>query len=93
MRYAILSGQAKEFEVVKRYLPRNYDCFVWGNDLQIVGLDVAGWTLEDYVIPRLASGMYYAREGRLPMTDEELDQIMCPVCGDSLLWCNYHEED
>jgi hypothetical protein len=28
----------------------------------IAGRDVAGWTLDDYVIPRLASGMYYAEE-------------------------------
>ena len=62
MRYATLKGQAREFEVVKRYLPSNYACFIWGNDLQIVGEDVAGWTLDGYVIPRLASGLYYAKE-------------------------------
>ena len=28
--------------------------------LAVVGIDVAGWTLEDYVIPRLASGMIWA---------------------------------
>lgn len=30
--------------------------------LLIVGVDVAGWTLDDYVIPRLASGGIYAEE-------------------------------
>jgi hypothetical protein len=32
------------------------------------GLDVAGWTLEGYVIPRLASGLHFAREAeRIPV--------------------------
>ena len=28
----------------------------------IAGRDVAGWTLDAYVIPRLASGLYFAAE-------------------------------
>jgi hypothetical protein len=28
----------------------------------IGGRDSCGWTLDDYVIPRLASGMYFAEE-------------------------------
>ena len=28
----------------------------------IGGRDVAGWTLDAYVIPRLASGLYFATE-------------------------------
>lgn len=48
-------------KVIEQYLPRGYrvtgtvDGFV-----QIEGEDFAGWTAQDYVIPRLASGMIYA---------------------------------
>jgi len=51
-------------ETVKRYLPSNYKAYL--NDAEtniiIVGHDVAGWTLDDYVIPRLASGLITAKE-------------------------------
>jgi hypothetical protein len=45
------------------YLPHNYQ--VTGEDDEFVyfaGHDNAGWTLEDYVIPRLHSGLYWAEE-------------------------------
>lgn len=48
---------------VSAYLPSNYH--VSGTDdagVFITGHDNAGWTLDDYVIPRLASGLYFARE-------------------------------
>ena len=61
MRQAIVSGRADELESIRRYLPENYRAFTWGNDVIIVGDDEAGWTLKDYVIPRLASGLYHAR--------------------------------
>lgn len=52
-------------QTVADYLPRNYeavtahapDCGV-----VIVGHDDHGWTLDDYVIPRLASGLIRAYE-------------------------------
>ncbi len=34
--------------------------------IEILGEDVAGWTLDDYVIPRLASGLIGAREEVMP---------------------------
>jgi hypothetical protein len=46
------------------YLPANYEVTsAWLTDdgkhvCVIQGTDNAGWTLEDYVIPRLGSGMY-----------------------------------
>ena len=47
---------------VSRYLPRNYELVAASDgSLTIVGHDVAGWTLE-YVIDRLASGLYFAEE-------------------------------
>ena len=48
---------------VEAYLPRNYQ--VLGETpgaVLIEGTDNAGWTLDDYVIPRLASGLITARE-------------------------------
>lgn len=54
-------------ETVKRYLPDNYVVIYEGNDIDneyviIMGEDVAGWTLDDYVLPRLASGMIFGKE-------------------------------
>jgi hypothetical protein len=49
---------------VSAYLPSAYSAR-WaanGNDIEIVGRDSAGWTLDGYVIPRLASGLIFAKE-------------------------------
>ena len=58
--------------VVARYLPSNYEIVglifpdiadqVLPDIVVIQGTDVAGWTLDDYVIPRLASGLIRAEE-------------------------------
>jgi hypothetical protein len=48
---------------VMAYLPSNYQ--VTGEDDEYVyfeGRDNAGWTLDGYVIPRLASGLIFAEE-------------------------------
>ena len=52
---------------VLAYLPGNYEAaLVTANNLvfgvKISGYDSAGWTLDGYVIPRLASGNMYAEE-------------------------------
>jgi hypothetical protein len=63
MRLAIAAtGKTKE---VAQYLPQNYK--VLGRTCDntgtiIVGVDNAGWTMDDYVIPRLGSGMIYCEE-------------------------------
>jgi len=67
MRAAILKERHDELETIQRYMPGNYDAvgLVFPDDTQfilIVGEDVAGWTMEDYVIPRLASGLHFATE-------------------------------
>lgn len=50
-------------EVVAKYLPSNYRVSEVSDDkIVITGEDDHGWTLDDYVIPRLASGLIYARE-------------------------------
>ena len=51
-------------ERVRAYLPESYK--VAYNSLtkqfMITGKDVAGWTMDDYVIPRLASGLVFIEE-------------------------------
>lgn len=60
MRYALVASDADE---IAAYLPSNYRILgaVDGQTV-IAGRDQAGWTLEGYVIPRLASGLYFATE-------------------------------
>lgn len=69
MRYALVNARADDTEQIAAYLPRNYR--VIGRTaiqataqvyILIGGSDVAGWTLDDYVIPRLASGLIFAEE-------------------------------
>ncbi len=70
-RYATLTpnnvyAQSNILKTVRRFLPSNYSADLWqrpnGAVILIHGEDVAGWTLDGYVIPRLESGMLYARE-------------------------------
>lgn len=62
-RYATVTGP---LDTIRRYLPSNYAAVrvSWyePDRILIIGEDHAGWTLDDYVIPRLASGLYWARE-------------------------------
>jgi hypothetical protein len=68
-RYAIVKNASSEQQLAA-YLPANYriekdDGPPWGgeeSDFLIAGEDVAGWTLDGYVIPRLASGLIWATE-------------------------------
>jgi hypothetical protein len=62
-RIARTKGGNPISETAAAYLPRNYQ--VTGEDDEFVyfqGHDNAGWTLEDYVLPRLASGLIWAEE-------------------------------
>lgn len=48
---------------VRAYLPSNFEAEEQPNgDVLIAGEDSHGWTLEGYVIPRLASGLIFAKE-------------------------------
>ena len=53
---------------VARYLPGNYevvggyDSPLHGPVTVIEGEDACGWTLHDYVLPRLASGLIFGAE-------------------------------
>ena len=52
-----------EAGTVRAYLPHNYKVVAEGKTMIVIeGEDDAGWTLDSYVIPRLASGLISARE-------------------------------
>lgn len=57
------AGGDVSLERIGAYLPDNYTVLVdqEGQTL-IAGYDYAGWTLDGYVIPRLASGLIWAEE-------------------------------
>lgn len=68
-RHAIIEcGQSVHpaIAAVKKFLPSNYTAKEGsgyaGACIEIEGYDRAGWTLDNYVIPRLASGMIIAKE-------------------------------
>ena len=61
-RYAIVGG-VTDAERIAPYLPANYQIAGETEDGVIIsGEDNAGWGLDTYVIPRLGSGLYHARE-------------------------------
>ena len=49
-------------DVVKDYLPSNYTAREQGGEILIEGYDRDGWTLDRYVLPRLASALIVAKE-------------------------------
>ena len=67
MRFATVRN-ARDAKQLWAYLPSNY--VIVGSDIGqpnapvyvIAGVDDAGWTLDDYIIPRLASGLIWAEE-------------------------------
>lgn len=62
VRKAIIRGGADSLEQVQRYMPGNYTAREEGGQIIIEGEDNSGWTLDGYVIPRLASGLIWAEE-------------------------------
>jgi hypothetical protein len=65
-RIAVVTGPNTNERQIEQYLPGNYTVVGTMPDengsVIIAGIDDAGWTLEDYVIPRLMSGMYSCTE-------------------------------
>lgn len=62
-RYARVSLRGPDtVDTVRAYLPSNYKADEFETGILIYGEDNAGWTLDGYVIPRLASGLIHARE-------------------------------
>jgi len=48
-------------KTVQAYLPLRFEARMEGTAIVIEGDDYAGWTMEDYVIPRLASAGIFPR--------------------------------
>ena len=67
-RYARVSTENSNMitlEKVQAYLPFNYRAHQTTDgtgDIYITGIDNAGWTMDEYVIPRLGSGLINAVE-------------------------------
>lgn len=60
IRIQIGAGSARGIAAL---LPGNYRIVHEGVEtVEIEGEDRMGWTLEDYVLPRLASGLYFGHE-------------------------------
>jgi hypothetical protein len=69
---------AEVARVAAAYMPLSGNYRVTGHahgEVFIEGEDDAGWTMDDYIIPRLASGGIYARE-MLPVDPAKLDGLM-----------------
>ena len=74
MRYAIVKGSGITLEKIARYMPGNYEAVEFKNDAVLIrGEDNAGWTLDEYVLPRLASGLYFGKEVSELEIDEGLE--------------------
>jgi len=70
------NGFDSQLETVQAYLPSNFTACessgtIHGHCILIEGFDRAGWTLDTYVIPRLASGLIVAKEVK------ENDELPC----------------
>jgi hypothetical protein len=95
MRYASVTG-ARSSDEVAAYMPGNYEVyghrFPDGGTGRLVvlirGEDNAGWTLDDYVIPRLASGLMACREITIPEGDatipERLEALRAAIQAESI---------
>jgi len=95
MRYAAVSG-ARRSDEVAAYLPSGYEVyghrFPDGGTGRLVvlirGEDNAGWTLDDYVIPRLASGLMACKEIIIPEGDgtipERLEELRSVIQAESI---------
>jgi len=59
MKTAIVVSPDSSLEQVQAYMPSNYEA----REVKVIvieGHDDAGWTMDDYVLPRLASGLHFA---------------------------------
>ena len=62
-RTAIIDKDGLTLKEVQQYLPSNYGAFRRPDGrIQVTGRDSHGWTLDGYVLPRLASGLIPAKE-------------------------------
>ena len=61
-RAIVTPGKVNMLPQVQNYLPHNFTAHDLGGRILIEGYDHAGWTLDGYVIPRLSSGLIFAKE-------------------------------
>ena len=66
MTVRVARTQVADLARIAAYLPSNYTAVESDGCTLIVGEDVAGWTLDGYVIPRLESGLIFAGEIEVP---------------------------
>jgi hypothetical protein len=53
----------RSLDEVKRYLPSGWDAHLVHDDFILAtGQERAGWTVDGYILPRLASGLIVAKE-------------------------------
>lgn len=63
MQYALIDTD--KIDTVRRYMPSNYSAEPLGIFVLVYGHDYAGYTLEDYVLPRMAQwGLCLVRKDR-----------------------------
>lgn len=62
LRHAEVLSKSSSKETVQNYLPSNYEAYEKEGVVRIIGFDNAGWGLDTYVIPRLASGLHTVKE-------------------------------
>lgn len=68
------------WERVERFLPHNYKAVIAVEDATLIcGEDDRGWTLDDYVIPRLASGLIAGDE----IKDRTVVEMLNGIWGDA----------
>ncbi len=60
-RTALVTSPDSTLEQVKAYMPDNYEAREV-TFIVVRGEDDAGWTMDDYILPRLASGLHFATE-------------------------------
>ena len=94
-RYAEIRGASgvHDLDTVNAYMPSNYRAMLRADmsSIVIVGEDVAGWTLDGYVIPRLASGLIFATE--ISAGDvSQVPRVDCDHCADRWGGCVYCSE-
>ena len=87
----IVRGMGATVNAVQNYLHSNYEAYEKDGQVYIQGTDSAGWTWEDYVVPRLNSGLYGVEEvGLDPITavsDADIEGVVRCDCG-SKYWEN-----
>jgi hypothetical protein len=85
-RYALIASD--KTEAIARFLPSHYRlCGVVDGQTVIYGKDTAGWTLHGYVLPRLASGLYFGEE--IDLSHPVMKKISDAACDDNAPTCTH----